>query len=62
MSSKNTACSHRIIEIDTDIAVCPRPNEAIGNAHPRVYFKVKKGESVACEYCGTYYQRPHDPA
>ena len=34
---------------------CPRPNQKLWNAHPRVYLPIEESGEASCPYCGTHY-------
>jgi uncharacterized Zn-finger protein len=34
---------------------CPRQDQKIWNAHPRVYLPLEKNGQANCPYCGTHY-------
>jgi len=34
---------------------CPRPNDALWNAHPRVFLPIEKTGKARCAYCSTEY-------
>ncbi len=60
MSDKNTrpaACSEQVITITAaDLPLCcPRPNERLWDAHPRVYIEMPASGEAVCPYCGTRY-------
>lgn len=43
-------------------ACCPRPEERLWNAHPRVYLPLESGHAI-CPYCSaefTLVTQPHD--
>lgn len=35
---------------------CPRSNQPLWNAHPRVYLPIEKKGIATCPYCGQTYQ------
>lgn len=46
----------QIIVKYSDLPVCcPLPNQALWNAHPRVYLPILKTGKVNCPYCGANY-------
>ena len=34
---------------------CPRPNQKLWNAHPRVFLPIEESGEATCPYCGTHY-------
>ncbi len=34
---------------------CPRPNQKLWNAHPRVFLPIEDDGETTCPYCGTHY-------
>ena len=34
---------------------CPRPNQKLWNAHPRVFLPIEESGKATCPYCGTHY-------
>ena len=34
---------------------CPRPNDSLWNAHPRVYLPIEKTGTAVCPYCDAEY-------
>lgn len=40
---------------------CPRPNQALWNAHPRVYLPLEETGYATCPYCGTEYTLSLEP-
>jgi uncharacterized Zn-finger protein len=34
---------------------CPRPNQKLWNAHPRVFLPIEESGEATCPYCGTRY-------
>jgi len=34
---------------------CPRPNQKLWNAHPRVFLPIEDNGETCCPYCGTCY-------
>jgi uncharacterized Zn-finger protein len=34
---------------------CPRPNQKLWNAHPRVFLPIEDDGESTCPYCGTHY-------
>ena len=34
---------------------CPRPNQKLWNAHPRVFLPIEDSGATNCPYCGTHY-------
>jgi len=55
--SQDQACAQRVVEItEADLPLCcPQPNGRVWDAHPRVFLRLGKDNSVTCPYCGTYY-------
>lgn len=41
---------------------CPLPEQAIWNAHPRVYLPIDKDGQAVCPYCGAHYVLKGDVA
>jgi uncharacterized Zn-finger protein len=35
---------------------CPMPNQALWNAHPKVYIPIEARGEAKCPYCGTEYR------
>jgi uncharacterized Zn-finger protein len=52
-----SACTEKKIEITSqDLPLsCPMPNQAIWNAHPKVYLPIHKTGAASCPYCSTQY-------
>jgi uncharacterized Zn-finger protein len=40
---------------------CPLPEDALWNAHPRVYLPIEKTGEALCPYCGTCYKLAEVP-
>lgn len=38
---------------------CPLPQQALWNAHPRVYLPIEATGQVICPYCNTHYTLLH---
>lgn len=58
-NSLQTACQQRVVEVarNSKVICCPTPDQALWNAHPRVYLPIaEQGGSVVCPYCGTEYR------
>lgn len=58
MSTKaNHACAAQQIHVnDADLPLsCPMPDQAVWNAHPKVYLPIKDRGQMDCPYCGTTY-------
>jgi len=34
---------------------CPRPQDALWNAHPRVFLPIEQETHITCPYCGQEY-------
>jgi uncharacterized Zn-finger protein len=49
--------AQRVVEVKaSDLPLhCPLPEDAIWNAHPRVYLAIEKTGEALCPYCGTRY-------
>ena len=47
-----------VVEVgESDLPLhCPMPNEAIWNAHPRVFLPIEEKGVALCPYCGTLYK------
>ena len=46
-----------VADLDSDGRLsCPRPEQHVWNAHPRVYLPMTQATKVSCPYCGTQYQ------
>ncbi len=59
MIDKQVACSVRTQTIslhDLPLA-CPYPDQAVWNAHPRVYLAIEESPNgeIECPYCSTQY-------
>jgi uncharacterized Zn-finger protein len=50
----NTARRVEIGEADLPLH-CPRPQDMLWNAHPRVFLPVEQRGEALCPYCGTLY-------
>ena len=57
MSLNDTACSQTIYKVTKDDLPlsCPMSQQAVWNAHPRVFLPVEKTGHAKCEYCGAQY-------
>jgi uncharacterized Zn-finger protein len=57
MEQGKSASPARKVEIDeADLPLhCPRPQDALWNAHPRVFLPVGERGEALCPYCGTLY-------
>lgn len=57
MREKMQACTHRTSLITTaDLPLCcPSPEQAIWDAHPRVYLPIHASGEATCPYCSTHY-------
>ncbi|MCG5534592.1 Zinc-finger domain-containing protein [Ectothiorhodospira mobilis] len=53
------ACRHRRVRLTAaDLPLCcPRPDEALWNAHPRVYLPIEDAPDgrILCPYCSTEF-------
>jgi uncharacterized Zn-finger protein len=56
--------TQRLVEVrSSDLPLhCPLPQDAVWNAHPRVYLPIEKTGEALCPYCGTYYKLIGGPA
>ena len=54
--SINTARRVEVGEADLPLH-CPRPQDMLWNAHPRVFLPVEQRGEALCPYCGTLYVR-----
>jgi uncharacterized Zn-finger protein len=52
--SVNTARKVEVGEADLPLH-CPRPQDMLWNAHPRVFLPVEQRGEALCPYCGTLY-------
>jgi uncharacterized Zn-finger protein len=52
--SVNTARKVEVGEADLPLH-CPRPQDMLWNAHPRVFLPVEQCGEALCPYCGTLY-------
>lgn len=57
MSHQEAACSQTIVKVTKENLplCCPMPEQAVWNAHPRVYLPIEKTGHAKCEYCGAQY-------
>lgn len=59
MSEAQRGCENQRIEVKrSELPLsCPRPNERIWDAHPRVYLPIEDTADgkIICPYCGTEY-------
>ncbi len=55
--TEKQACSDDIVVLEaSDLPLCcPREDQSVTFAHPRVYLPVERLGQVACPYCGTVY-------
>ncbi|WP_298220945.1 zinc-finger domain-containing protein [Halothiobacillus sp.] len=55
---KKASAAREVAIHQSDLPVfCPRADETLWNAHPRVYIHLeKKGDQARCIYCGTLYR------
>lgn len=61
MNKKETAaCTKKSVHIKAqDLPLsCPLPDQAIWNAHPRVYLDIEQSlhAQIECPYCSTHYE------
>lgn len=67
MENGKTADAARQIEVTAaDLPLhCPMPDQALWNAHPRVFLAIEQTGEALCPYCGTRYilrgggRKPH---
>ncbi|MBI5448689.1 MAG: zinc-finger domain-containing protein [Gammaproteobacteria bacterium] len=54
---ESLACDQRVCCItQADLPLCcPRPNQRLWDAHPRVYLPIEALGKIACPYCDTEY-------
>jgi uncharacterized Zn-finger protein len=52
--SVNTERKVEVGEADLPLH-CPRPQDMLWNAHPRVFLPVEQRGEALCPYCGTLY-------
>ena len=57
MSKHKPSCNQHEIDVThADLPLsCPMPDQALWNAHPRVYLPVEEAGRVVCPYCSTVY-------
>jgi uncharacterized Zn-finger protein len=59
MSDLKQGCEHKSVAVrSADLPLCcPRHDERIWDAHPRVYLPIEKTDEkkLVCPYCGTHY-------
>jgi len=55
---KKASAAREVMVTKADLPVfCPRADELLWNAHPRVYIHLENpGDSARCIYCGTLYR------
>ena len=46
---------HEVTRADLPLH-CPMPEQALWNAHPRVFIPVEETGEARCPYCGTLYK------
>ncbi len=51
------ACQQKSVFVSTETIQCPQPDERVWDAHPVIFLKIEKGETTACPYCNTLYER-----
>jgi uncharacterized Zn-finger protein len=53
----------RIVEVSEDELplFCPRPDQSLWNAHPRVFLPISEKGEALCPYCGTHYRLRGSP-
>lgn len=59
MSELKRGCENESVAVKrADLPLsCPRPDERIWDAHPRVYLPIDatRDHQLVCPYCGTHY-------
>ena len=57
MGQGKSTSTARTVEVDeADLPLhCPRPQDSLWNAHPRVFLPVEQRGEALCPYCGTLY-------
>ena len=56
MLDKKQGCTERTRKVAADLPLCcPRHDERVWDAHPRVYLPIEATGKVSCPYCGTNY-------
>ena len=57
MLDKKQGCTERTRKVAlADLPLCcPRHDERVWDAHPRVYLAIEASGHVTCPYCGTHY-------
>lgn len=57
MTDQTKACKHskREITFDDLPLFCPTEDQAVWNAHPRVFLPIEDKGHAKCPYCGTEY-------
>ena len=65
MDKQSNACVQAKVKLTTsDLSAgrlcCPRPDQLLWNAHPRVYLPIQLEKSCVCPYCGTQYDLVDD--
>ena len=48
--------NQRLVERRDLPLCCPRPDDSLWNAHPKVYLPLEENGKVACPYCGMVYK------
>ena len=55
-SLENANTQQRVEVSRADLPLsCPRPNQKLWNAHPRVFLPIEDNGESTCPYCGTHY-------
>ena len=56
-AKENLACNEKNVLVRRDALplCCPRDDEPLWNAHPKVYLPLETVGRVDCPYCGTTY-------
>ena len=55
-SLENANTQQRVEVSRSDLPLsCPRPNQKLWNAHPRVFLPIEDDGETTCPYCGTHY-------
>lgn len=61
MSELKPSCTKRRVEVTPqDLPLCcPQPDQALWNAHPRVYLPIEETGQCECPYCATEFTLTH---
>jgi uncharacterized Zn-finger protein len=55
---KRSFTQQKIVNItDPDVTTCccPENNQSLWNAHPKIFFQIKKEGKATCPYCSTIF-------